>query len=200
MTQEADRTDSTFASPVADIAQLLSSRSHDAARTPGPSPYEALVQAITSHLDEEASAIKEYAALAEHTPDPVVALLVRLVLDDETRHHAQLERIAATLADGLSMGHAIAALPSAAPVAAADPGATLASVRRFINAERADARQLRDLARRSHRLDDGLEELLLELMAVDSGKHERIMRFVLQRLERAHTPALSHGVMGAEEE
>jgi rubrerythrin len=188
MTQESGRIDLMFSPHIADIVQLLGTRSHDAARVPGPSPYEELVQAIAGHIDGETSAIKEYAALAEHTPDPVVALLVRLVLDDEARHHALLERIAATLADGRSMAHAISALPSAAPVAEADPRATLASVRRFINDERADAHQLRDLARRSHRLDDGLEELLLELMAIDSGKHERIMRFVLQRLERAAHP------------
>jgi hypothetical protein len=40
------------------------------------------------------------------------------------------------------------------------------------------------LARESRRHDGELEGLLLQAMALDSQKHELILRFVLRRLER----------------
>ena len=46
---------------------------------------------------------------------------------------------------------------------------------------------MRDLAQREKGIDAGLHSLLLEMMAMDSEKHARLLQFVQQRLEqRAH--------------
>ena len=43
---------------------------------------------------------------------------------------------------------------------------------------------MRDLAQHEKTIDAGLDSLLLEMMAMDSEKHARLLQFVQQRLEK----------------
>jgi hypothetical protein len=43
---------------------------------------------------------------------------------------------------------------------------------------------MRNLAQREKGIDAGLDSLLLEMMAMDSKKHARLLQFVQQRLEK----------------
>ena len=43
---------------------------------------------------------------------------------------------------------------------------------------------MRHLAQQEKGIDDGLHSLLLEMMAMDSEKHARLLQFVVQRLEK----------------
>jgi rubrerythrin len=159
----------------------------DALRDPDPAgkSIERLLQAVERHATLEADALDQYEYLAQVSGDPVIALVMRLILDDEVRHHGLLGRIAATLRDALYWTHTPASLPKsdthATPTPAAEELATVA--RALIEEERTGARALRDLATRQKGLDGGLDSLLLEMMAMDSDKHARLLQFVHKRLE-----------------
>jgi hypothetical protein len=152
------------------------------------SACERLLGAIERHIQGESSALTEYARLGEASHDAVIGMVMRLILEDEERHHGLLLRIATSLRDALNWTRTADALPSAS---AAQPPISpeLRSVARGLIQEELDgARALRDLAAREKGIDGGLPSLLLEMMALDSEKHAHLLRFVSRRLERA-TPA-----------
>lgn len=152
------------------------------------SPFELLLEAIEMHAANEADSLVAYRGLAETTPDPVIALLMRLVLEDEQRHHGLMQRLAASLHDGLYWTHSANALPDStgpAPAASAEWKEWKRAVGRFVLEEREGAHDLQQLARQSARINEGLDSLLLEIMAMDSLKHERILRFIARRMEQA---------------
>jgi len=121
-------------------------------------------------------------AYAQASGDPVIALVMRLILEDEERHHGLLKRIATTLRDALNWTHSPGALPR--PGDGAPATEDLAPVARaLIDEERTGAQALRRLAEREKGLDSGLDSLLLEMMAMDSDKHARLLQFVHRRLE-----------------
>lgn len=149
----------------------------------GGSEVENLLNAVEAHVHAEADSLTSYRQLADSAADPVVALLMRLVLKDEERHHRLMARIAVTLEDSLRWRHSANALPTSPGPTGAPTGQTIAAVREFIAQEHEGARQMRELARQSGPLNDGLNALLLETMAMDSEKHERVLRFVLRLLQ-----------------
>ena len=168
--------------PEAAIMQLWTSGPPTEA-APSRSPSERLLDTLEVHAAAEADSLDDYARLAEQARDPVVALLMRLVLEDETRHHHLLSRMAASVRDALNWTHSPAALPIA-PLAP-EPAAAelLAATRARIREEQEGIRHFRELARQQAHTADGLFSLLLETMAMDSQKHERILTFILRHLE-----------------
>ena len=149
---------------------------------PPGTPIERLRTAVDAHARAEADALDQYEYLATSSGDPVIALVMRLVLEDEERHHGLLRRIEATLDDALNWTHSPNALPTAAPEASQAPGLVeLAKV--LIAEERTGARILRDLAERQRQIDGGLHSLLIDMMAMDSEKHAMLIQFVQHRLE-----------------
>jgi hypothetical protein len=88
----------------------------------------------------------------------------------------------ASLSDALNWTHSLNALPQTGtpqhPVAKELAAATSA----LIDEERTGARFLRDLAHDEKDIDGGLHSLLLEMMAMDSEKHARLLQFVQNRL------------------
>jgi rubrerythrin len=155
-----------------------------AEQDPPGARFERLLSAMEQHVRGEASALGHYEQLAGATKDPAVELVMRLILEDEERHHGLLARIAATLRDALYWTHSPDALPSSRTPQEPLPGEWLNLVRALIHEERDGARALRDLAARERGINDGLDSLLLEMMALDSEKHARLLRFVERRLER----------------
>ena len=157
----------------------------------GVSSVERLQAIIESHATGEEEHMAGY-RLGTLSGDLVSAMLVDLVLEDEERHHALLRRMAARLGDDIEMTRSTSALPSTAPPT--DTSATiLALTREYAEDEHKGAGILRDLAKHASGLYGGVFSLLLETMARDSEKHERIMRFILQRLSdsRRRQPALA---------
>jgi hypothetical protein len=114
----------------------------------------------------------------------VVALVLRLILEDEARHHGLLRRIATTLRDALYWTHSADALPASITPQEPVPAGLVSVGRALIKDEQAGAHALRDLAAREHGIDQGLDSLLLEMMALDSDKHARLLEYVQRRLER----------------
>ncbi len=159
---------------------VASAAAHGAAR----GTIEWLLEAVERHAIAEQDALAEYEFVAEASADPVVALVMRLILKDEERHHGLLRRIETTLRDALNWTHSPSALPDVSlpqqPVAR-----DLAAItRNLVDDERRGARMMRDLAQSEKGIDAGLDNLLLEMMAMDSEKHARLLQFVQQRLEK----------------
>lgn len=155
---------------------------------PGPTrgSIEWLLNAVGRHAVAEQDALEQYEYLATASGDPVVGLVMRLILDDEERHHGLLRRIESSLRDALNWTHSPDALPPATPPQQPIARELTQTARALIEEEHTGARFLRDLARREKDLDAGLHGLLIEMMALDSEKHARLLQFVHDRLaERA---------------
>src|SRR6202165_2920848 len=154
--------------------------------THGPTSgtVEWLLEAVERHARAEQDALAQYAFVAVASADPVIALVMRLILEDEERHHGLLRRIEATLRDALNWTHSPSALP--APALPQQPVARdlVAITRNLVEEERTGAGMMRDLAQREKSIDAGLDTLLLEMMAMDSDKHAHLLQFVQQRLEK----------------
>ncbi len=152
------------------------------------SPLERLLRTVDTHAAAEQDALGQYEYLAEASGDPVIALVMRLILDDEVRHHGLLRRMAATLRDALEWTSSPAALPKAGLRSQPLPQAFVQLAHSLIEEERTGARHLRRLAEQEKDINGGLDSLLLEMMAMDSEKHARLLQFVQRRLESRTQP------------
>jgi rubrerythrin len=150
---------------------------------PARGSIEWLLNAMEQHARAENDALAQYEQLAESSGDPVVALVMRLILDDEVRHHGLLKSIEASLQDALNWSHSPSALPTS-PVLQQPLHADLAAIARGLVAEEhAGARTMRELAELEKDTFGGLHSLLLEMMAMDSEKHARLLHFVQEHLQ-----------------
>jgi hypothetical protein len=147
-----------------------------------PGTIEWLLDAVERHAIAEQDALQHYEFIGTASSDPVIALVMRLILEDEQRHHGLLKRIEASLRDALNWTQSSNALPvSGTP--RQPPARELADMTRaLITEEHGGARAIRDLAHRERQIDAGLHTLLLEMMAMDSDKHARVLQFVERRL------------------
>jgi rubrerythrin len=86
----------------------------EGARHPDPTGHsvERLLDAVEAHARAEEVALGLYQRVAEQSGDPVVALVVQLILDDEHRHHTLLGSMATTLRNAREWRHEPGALPS----------------------------------------------------------------------------------------
>jgi rubrerythrin len=150
-------------------------------------PDEYLLQAIEGHINAERSALSQYRDLAQKTKDPVVELIIGIVLEDEERHHSLLRRLAARLKDDLFWRHSTEALtaPSTTPEDPASSESIRELLRKFVASERKGVHELEEFAGRADGLYGGLPTELLEMMAMDSQKHEHLLRFLFHRVGEA---------------
>jgi hypothetical protein len=88
------------------------------------------------------------------------------------------------LRDALNWTHSPAALPDVSLPQQPIARDLAAMTRNLVDEERRGAPMMRDLAEREKGIDAGLDSLLLEMMAMDSEKHARLLQFVQQRLEK----------------
>ena len=151
-----------------------------------------LVQAIETHIAEEEASVDAYRQLACETPDPVVAALMRLLAEDEERHHRLFEEIGKTLRNRLDWNADAPALIDSSRTAAEIEAEWLRRVRVFEADERRGARALRELAHRARAECEPLACQLLESMAMDSDKHARLLKFVGRRLDTSRVRRGNH--------
>jgi hypothetical protein len=147
-----------------------------------PGSVEWLLDAVERHTTAEQDALAQYEYLRASSGDPVIALVMQLILEDEERHHGVLKRIEATLRDALDWTRSPAALPLSAPPRLPVPLDLVETARALIKEERTGARHLRALAQQDDATRTGLPGLLLEMMATDSDKHAHLLQFVHDRL------------------
>jgi rubrerythrin len=147
-----------------------------------PTTTEDLLAILTAHVDGESEHVEAYRRLAHTMNDPIVKMLMDLVIEDEERHHDLMRRMSARLRDDLEATRSDSALPYAPSPRNGRLKGFAAIVEAYAKDERQGIRQLRRLASDAGLIYDGVFALLLETMADDSAKHERVMRFVLRRI------------------
>lgn len=135
-----------------------------------------LVDLLSRHGAEEGRVLAEYERLAEEAEDRAVRYLVRLILDDERRHHALL----AEMATGMAWETAeVPGVPSTPPLPLHLDEELLDVSRRLLRIEEADRHELRALRKRLRTYaDTTLWGLLVDLMLLDTEKHATVLRFL----------------------
>lgn len=149
-----------------------------------PSTTEELLRIFEAHTSGEAKHIDAYRALAHSVSDPIVSVLMDLVLEDEERHHDLFRRMTARLRDDIEATRSAEALPYRSATENGRSRDVAHVVESYARDESETARTLRSLAKDARLLYGGLFGLLLDTMADDSEKHERVMRFVLSRISQ----------------
>lgn len=145
---------------------------------------ERMLRALEAHAAAEAVALGTYRQLSDTSPDPIVALLVRLVVEDEEHHQKILAEMAGALRRAVTPAEANGTLAGQpAGQARGYPTEAIGAARSLIRDEREGARYLRHLARQEPRMYSGVYPLLLETLARDCEKHGHVLRFILRRLE-----------------
>ena|SRR5437764_6637022 len=136
------------------------------------------ISALQSHEIAELDALALYRDLAARATDPVIAGLLRVLLQDEVRHHAILEAIGM----GSRLGGGRNQYESPGRV---DPetARSVDLLRNFARQERDGATELKLLADQAPELVGDVFSLLLELMSMDSMKHEKILSFIVRELD-----------------
>lgn len=165
------------------LADLHADAISDREALSGPIEVERLLAAVEAHIAAESDTLPEYERLGRETGDPIVELLMRLILEDETHHHGLLQRIAASLRDALYWSHSPEALPPGHLPAAKRTRQAVVDARALIQEELDGARKLRQIAHDQRAVSGGLVSILLEAMAHDSEKHAKLLQFVQKRLE-----------------
>jgi rubrerythrin len=145
---------------------------------------ERLLAHIEKHLILEADASSAYDTYAELC-DPQIRYLAGLIAADEHRHHAMLLALATSVrstvceeGEELEWGKP--------PVLTNDQrDALLTETKRLLGIEKGDARELKELRRDIRLAPDGtLWPELVEVMALDTRKHIRILKAIERKLKR----------------
>ena len=155
--------------------------------TPAPpfraSLSERLEQVMRHHVEQEEQSLEEYRWVRDETGDPVVRMLMEEVLADEQHHHELLERLQVQFEQELDPATPGAGLEVGEPTTGSTADGLAATVRALADNERTGAGRLRELARKNKDVYSGLFSLILEGIAWDSAKHERVLRFAAKRLK-----------------
>src|SRR5262245_25102461 len=132
---------------------------------------------FSTHVREESAFLAQYEELVDEVGDPGIQFLLRMIVDDERRHHALFEDMTQA-----ALGGAPSDLPEPPALDAATATRLLEPTERFLGAERDDQEQLRALRRtlRPAR-DHTLWPLLVELVEIDTEKHITILEYVRAR-------------------
>lgn len=140
-----------------------------------------LYEHLTSHIAIETGAMAEHAQLAESSTG-WVKFLLELIGEDEARHHALFERWASSVRAMGSLSEAADGIPFIRTVENADEVKAVA--RHLLEIERADERELKALHKEIKDVaDTTLWSLLVDLMLLDTRKHQHILEFLIHHLE-----------------
>ncbi len=144
--------------------------------------------AFRSHVEDEGRLLSAYRELADDPSNPDVAYLIRMIMDDERRHHAVFERLANTVRSVVELEPSAAGVPDI-PLRRDGSRALRRATEQLLRFEREDARRLRKLRHALRPVDETtIWPLLVETMELDTRKHILILKHIL---------AISGGVFGA---
>lgn len=143
---------------------------------------EKVLDQLSTHVDSERGVLAEYAAAAEVIDAPDVRYLMQLILDDERRHHRIFQEMARAVQAGMEGRDLHPQVPNLTgrPV----PEEVRELTTRLLAVERKDEDELKALRRELKRVaNTTLWALLVDLMALDTEKHERILTFIIDHAE-----------------
>jgi hypothetical protein len=142
--------------------------------------YDILLM-LRNHGAREGAALDAYKqALEESSASEGVRYLIRLILDDEQRHHQVFAEMANALQSFVEEVPVEPSVPGLAP--RRDP-ALLEVTRRLLALEKDDANELRQLRKSLRGAPKSmLHPLLVDLMRHDTAKHIAILEHIVSRL------------------
>jgi len=141
-----------------------------------------LVGMLARHGKEEGALLERYQRFASETGAPAVRYLIKLILDEERKHHRLLAEMANTIAWGWSENSPEPAAPEIFPNQ--DHDRDLArETRELLAAEKRDRTELRRLRKELRPFEETtLWALIVDLMLLDTEKHTRILRFISRNI------------------
>jgi rubrerythrin len=135
-----------------------------------------LYEHLTEHIENERTLVGRYAKLAEDAGGHV-AYLLKLIMEDEARHHRLFEEWRNALQSNAELREVPPQVPHLTRSAEAERVKTAA--RELIEVERADERDLHHLQRSLKDVKHTtIWNLLVEMMALDTKKHQLILQFL----------------------
>ena len=137
---------------------------------------ETLIQTLQGHMDNEREALTEYGELAASAPDDHVRFLMKLILDDEVRHHMLFAEMVNNLRAEIEHTSR-SGLPNVRRTE--DRQALLAQTRALLQLEHEDVKELQALRREIRKVEDtAWWTVLIDAMEMDNRKHIRMLEFV----------------------
>jgi hypothetical protein len=142
---------------------------------------------VSGHVVAEGSILDEYQRLADDpSGSPAFRYLAGLILADEHRHHQLFNDLAESIRQSAQLRDD-EPIPSLHGLKA-DRERIMATTERLIETEQADAREIKQLAKKMKDVrETTLWGLLLELMQDDTAKHIKILQFIRDRAQHALT-------------
>jgi rubrerythrin len=135
-----------------------------------------LITSLQEHMDTERDALTKYGELAESAPDEHVRFIVRLILDDEIRHHRLFAEMVAQLRAEMEQ-RGEPGLPELRP--SADSDALAQQTKELLAIERDDIKELRQLRKELKKVaDTAWWSVLVDVMESDNRKHIRLLEFL----------------------
>lgn len=146
------------------------------ASDPDRTVEHAVFDLLRTHADREHAVLVSYEHLAEQSHDEGRRYLIRLIMDDEIRHHRHITEMLNELQSFVSE---VDISPRPPQVEARSDPALREATDRLIAIEREDAKELRKLRKELRGSKGyGVFPLLVDLMLHDTAKHIEILRFI----------------------
>ncbi len=135
-----------------------------------------LYEHLTDHMETERQLVDRYEDLASRAGGHV-AYLLRLIMEDEARHHRLFEEWRNALQSNAEFRDVEPRVPHMR--GSADPEAVRTAAREFLEVERADERDLHHLQKSLKTVKDTtIWSLLVDMMELDTRKHQLILEFL----------------------
>ena len=143
---------------------------------------------VSGHVVTEGAILDEYQRLAaDPSGSAAFRYVAGLILADERRHHQLFNDLAESIRQMAELSADDEPIPSLRGLKA-DRERIMATTTRLLDVERADARELKQLAKKLKEMrETTLWGLLLELMQDDTAKHIKILEFIRDRADHAIT-------------
>jgi rubrerythrin len=133
---------------------------------------------LTEHVRNEREVLEAYVAAADATDSKALGYVVRLLIDDERRHHIMFQELADSLKHDAEFRHGDPAVPRL-DFDRVDSAKVRDLTDQLVAREQADLRELKGLQKTIRDVKDTtLWSLLVDLMQRDTEKHIAMLRFV----------------------
>lgn len=150
--------------------------------SPEFSSVQRLMNEFQSHASQEERWLSRYQEIANETSDPQIRFLLGLIVADEEKHHELTARMISKLKDELAWTRSTGNARRASESAEKAKG-LMASVEKFLDAERRAINEYERLKKESQGLYRNVFALLYTTMIHDSRKHLDILKFLRLKLK-----------------
>ena len=141
---------------------------------------------LTEHVQREGKMLGEYVTAAETTPSKALSFLIRLLAEDERRHHQLINDLAASLKSEAEFRREEPVIPRL-DFDADTSGRVRELTRELLEGEKSDLKEMKRLRKNLRTVQDyTLWALLVDVIMRDTEKHIAILQFALDHSEPRH--------------